>query len=733
MPTIPLPDGHEMPSFAAFPTIESAQAGAWQDPLTWSRGRAPYEADIVAIDHDVVISDPNQVARAAVIGVRRGTLALWPAVQLWVRTLQVYPGGTLDVVNDLPSASFATEIRFFPAPADPDHDPEQFAGGLIALGNVRIMGALKTPMARLARGLAAGTHDLPLHDPVQETWEIGDQVLIPDSRHLPLNDWGARQVEIGTIVSIAGDGLMVRLARPLQFDHPAAWIDDHIERIAPMIANLTRNIILRSATGAERAHCLFSGHGQVDIRGAAFLDLGRTTTARLDSTLRDAAGLVTRIGTNQAGRYPIHRHHHHGPHEATENGTPFRLAGCVVRQSVDDIRWGIVTHQSHYGEVQGNIVHRAGGAGIVTEDGNESQNLFTHNFVCEVSGRGRADARAGEWGVDGSAFFFRGGDNLVNHNVANGAQYGFSYYSQYARRDLLKPSLPWHHADTPVDVNATPIRQCFRNEAFGCKNGFQLWWIGAISERPIQNMERSTVNGLVAWHCAVGVSGYESGNLTFNDCLVIGDPAKVNEFGGGFGFSDYLQAGLQIIGCGVFNMRTGITVPAIADARWRTGNEAGRVRIERCRLRCASNVVVPIPWHNATAAGLAPLRVELVECIWEKPARASEWRWHIQTGVAASEFTNYVTPVSITVDHREGGVELAAGHVWPPRFRVFAGRQTAQALLPPISSFGRIIGAPRPGMTNAEALAQFGIAAGGELAPALALVLDGINGPAEGI
>ena len=659
---------------------------------------------------------------------------LLPAARLEVGTLQIYPAATLRADNDFPADADATQIIFTGTPLDGEQDPDQFGGGLVALGNVIMHGSLKTPMARLARGLAAGTHDLPLLDPVHETWEIGDEVLIPDSRHLPLNDSGPRQVEIGTIVSIAGDGLTVRLARPLQFDHPAAWIDDHVERIAPMVANLSRNIVLRSATGSDRrAHCLFSGHGQVEILGVEFRDLGRTTTARLDSTVRDASGQVTRIGTNQAGRYPIHRHHHHGPHEPTENGTPFRLAGCVVRQSVDDIRWGIVTHQSHYGEVRGNVVHRAGGGGILTEDGNESNNVFTHNFICEVSGRGRADARAGEWGLDGSAFFFRGGDNVVSNNIANGAQYGYSYYSQYARRDLLKPSLPWHHPDTPVDVNATPILACAANEAFGCANGFQLWWIGALSERPIQNMERSTINGLVAWHCAVGVSGYESGNLTFRDCLVIGDPARINEFGGGFGFSDYLQAGLELIGCGVFNMRVGITAPAIADARWRTGNEAGRVRIERCRLRCATNLVVPIPWHNATAAGLAPLRIELVECNWEKPSRAAEWRWHIQTGVAASEFTNYVTPVSLTVDHRDGYVELAEDRAWPPRFRVFAGRQAAQALLPPTGSFGRIIGAPRPGMTNAEALAEFGIAAGGELAPALALVLDGINGAAEGI
>jgi len=68
------------------------------------------------------------------------------------------------------------------------------------------------------------------------------------------------------------------------------------------------------------------------------------------------------------------------------------------------------------------------GAGIMTEDGSESFNVFDNNFIVGATGTGaRADERlltsSPELGFEGSAYWFRGTNNFVRNNVA-AAVYG---------------------------------------------------------------------------------------------------------------------------------------------------------------------------------------------------------------------------------------------------------------------------------------------------------------------
>ena len=125
----------------------------------------------------------------------------------------------------------------------------------------------------------------------------------------------------------------------------------------------------------------------------------------------------------------MHFHHTFGPTQTPANGYQFTLVGNAIDGSS---KWGITVHRSHYGLIQDNVVYNTRGAGIVTEDGSESFNVFDHNFSLRTAGS--RDAAPGNGyssvlpnpGGDGSAFWFRGPNNSSANNVAaSAAESGF--------------------------------------------------------------------------------------------------------------------------------------------------------------------------------------------------------------------------------------------------------------------------------------------------------------------
>ena len=160
---------------------------------------------------------------------------------------------------------------------------------------------------------------------------------------------------------------------------------------------------------------IFTSRADVDMRYVAVREMGRTVMGPLDNTVFDQAGNMVKLGENQIGRYAIHFHHDFGPVATPANGYQFTLIGNVVDAAP---KWGITIHNSHYGLVKDNVVYNAQGAGIVTEDGNESFNVFDHNFALRVKGSGEFAPRSGYGGPGpipagkGTAFWFRGPEQL---------------------------------------------------------------------------------------------------------------------------------------------------------------------------------------------------------------------------------------------------------------------------------------------------------------------------------
>ena len=457
-----MPQG--IPLFCTNPTVRSISDGAWSSPKTWSTNRAPIAGDKVAIaqGHRVVY---DAVSDATIDCIEvRGTLTFKADAdtRLKVVTTMVLDGGAFELgttANPI-AATKVAEVVIADQPFNPDVDPAQIGHGIVALGRVRMHGGIKSPtFVRVGREPLAGQTTIVLGQPV-DGWKAGDQLVLPDTRQLRDNERGksySPQDERVQVASIVGS--VVTLAAPLVFDHKGTGTAAGSEGLLPHVGNLSRNVIVRSENPAgTRGHTIFVSHADVDIRYATFRELGRTRMGILNNTEFDSEGRLARIGSNQIGRYAVHFHHDFGPVQPPANGYQFTLIGNAVDGST---KWGITVHRSHYGLIQDNVVFNARGAGIVTEDGSGSFNVFDHNFSLRTAGS--RDAVAGNGysstlpnpGGDGSAFWFRGPNNYIRNNVAASAEESGFALPVTALDTVRVPK--FKGADTSLSAESLPL------------------------------------------------------------------------------------------------------------------------------------------------------------------------------------------------------------------------------------------------------------------------------------
>jgi hypothetical protein len=396
-----------------------------------------------------------------------------------VVTLMVGPDGALEIgtATEPVAPNAKAEIIIADQPFTPAEAPEQFGHGIVALGKVRMHGAVKSPtFVRLDGEAVAGQKRLKLQESVGR-WRIGDTVVLPETRSAAGQPFESKD-ETLQIAAISDDGVTSQF--PLSFDHRHAREPDGSLGPMPHTSNLTRNVLVRSEHPfGTRGHIIFLSRADVDVRYTEFRDMGRTTTAPLDNTEFDAQGRTTHTGTNQIGRYAIHFHHDFGPVVTPANGYQFTLIGNVV---VNAPKWGITVHNSHYGLIQDNIVYRAHGAAIVTEDGSESFNVFDHNFALNIEGSRELGARSGygpspESGGEGEGFWFNGLNNYVRNNVAaQGGAYGFAM-SPFGPGKVRVPR--FKGADTSVESESVMFEttnsialEFSNNEAYSTEEAF---------------------------------------------------------------------------------------------------------------------------------------------------------------------------------------------------------------------------------------------------------------------
>lgn len=434
------------------------------------------------------------------------------------------PKGRIDTGTDA-SPMFPGSFTFIgrDVPIDVTVDPFHWGNGLLNFGDRYMVGPKKDPWGVATGDIAAGATTVTL-SAVPFNWEIGDEILIPDSAPQTVITGAVppppRRETLVTILDMSG--AVLTLSKPLDFEHliipvPPEPVGLDAARLAayhaalaalqltpggpllyPRVFNLTRkHIILRSENPlGTRWHQADIGAGvMVDVDYNETHHIGRTTIQPLDSTVFASpfTGTPTHIGANQIAKYNAHFHHCNSIPGSCVCGNVWRGDGA----SDDAAKWALSVHSTSDLLVQDNIAVDFPGAGIVTEDGNEVRNVFDHNavvysytYAIDASGNFRdaqTDVQLLRPGCEGTDFWFHGVGNTFTRNEAwNGFSSGFNLFNQQNPPNMLYPSAPGAMPDTPFVIGAM-LPVAFADNVTACHSlmGMEVW---AVNSFPLTNL-----------------------------------------------------------------------------------------------------------------------------------------------------------------------------------------------------------------------------------------------------
>jgi hypothetical protein len=625
-----------------------------------------------------------------------GTLRIGAGTRLRVVNLWSMFGGQI-IIDNAALGSLPITIEYRDQPIDTAIDPEQWGNGTVVFGRFIVRGQAKTSFMRLPAEVLGGSPSIA----VPPGTVVGDRVAVPDTRHLRVSEIGTNylpQWEGRTVVGF--NGAIGSLDAPLKFAHFGARNTAGQVEFLPHVANLTRSITFRSENAlGTRGHLAFIGRADVDIRYAAFRDLGRTTADFLHCTLRasgaidgrdfcDAGtGAVGRIGRNQIGRYPVHFHHLDGPAGLPADVPQFAFIGNAVTASR---KWPVAIHDTHYGLIKDNVIFGWEGAGLMAEDGSETGNVIEGNFAFGGKGGEHAGRNAG--GREGVAFYFRGPNNIVRHNVAANAMpfasaadaaYGFKIFLagfDSGKGPLGSIFIPTGKGETSrqqVDGHTLPMAEFADNECYGAMEScLTYWWIGTFGSGATVAAGNSTFRNLSVWHVHnKGVFQYESAKVVIDGLVVRGSMPGSSAACCGIGFdgADYKSDDLTIRNADIQNINTGIAP---------SSNPRGPTLIENSYLRTLQDVYVQTPWDSGSASNVQPRAITLRHVTLDGTAKM-----HLDY-LPATPGRNVISPDQI-------GFEDTSGV-----FRVFYQQQAPSFIVP--ASGSNFIGAPSAGLSNQQ-------------------------------
>jgi hypothetical protein len=607
-----------VPDFCANPTITSAASGAWSDPATWSINKVPGAGDrvVIAAGHKVTYDTASDAKIACINVLGQFSFNTGANTRLKTVNIMVWEGGALEIGTPAnPIAANATaEVIIADEKIDRRLDPAELGNGIEALGRITMHGAVKLPtFVRLAQEPLAGQNTLTVEQSVT-SWKPGDSLVLPDTRQLRENERGENYKPQDEKVQIASvSGTQITLTSPLKFDHKGARDGADKLEFLPHVGNLSRNVIIRSENpNGTRGHMIYMSRADVDLRYIEVREMGRTRMGVLDNTEFNNQGVPVKLGTNQIGRYAIHFHHYFGPKQTPANGYQFTLVGSAVDSAP---KWGVTVHNTHYGLVRDNVVYNTHGAGIVTEDGTESYNVFEHNFALRSGGSGDFAPRSGYGGAgpdpggEGAGFWFRGPNNYIRNNVAsNGDVFGFGL----AAGALGEVRIPaFKGADTSkieetklVDTTEMPVLEFVNNEAYGAiQTGVAVGWNAEIKNFRAWNPSRH------------GVTATPTDRLTVDTVTVRGDKAVLaNEFESpaGIWVGNYISKSITLRNANVQGMRAGVNSPFFkGDQKPEPGRGDGSLTIENGYFRDYVGVVVGTAYRSSSTTD-KPVKVATV-------------------------------------------------------------------------------------------------------------------------
>jgi hypothetical protein len=267
-------------------------------------------------------------------------------------------------------------------------------------------------------------------------------------------------------------------------------------------------------------------------------------------------------------------------------------------------------------------VYNTRGAGIVTEDGTESFNVFDHNFALRAEGSGDFAPRSGyggptpDPGGEGAGFWFRGPNNYIRNNVAaNADAFGFGL----AAGGLGTVNIPAHKgADTsqvsetkPLDTTGASVLEFTNNEAYGAMQAGVAWgWNG-------------TVSNLHVWHTSRhGLTATPADKLVVDHITVRGDKsvlARQVETPAGVWMSNYVAKTIVVRDADIQGMRTGVSSPFYQELRAVEPSRGdGSVEVEGGYFRDYIGIAVATVYSKGAEAGAAVKRATVHDAVFER-------------------------------------------------------------------------------------------------------------------
>ncbi|HEX6864162.1 MAG TPA: G8 domain-containing protein, partial [Thermoanaerobaculia bacterium] len=418
---------------AGFTHIASV-TGSWNAPGTWNTGTVPGNGAVVCIPAGLQVTvNSQETSRLRYVQVN-GTLRMWihSSTRLFLDTLYIASGATFvigDSVNTVKAGAVA-EIVFISWDGNAINrtwDVKEKTRGLFSDGTVRLYGEPKAHMVGVTADVLKNATTLTADAATPPAnWKVGDKLVLTGSYFRQVATPTSSQDEKVTITSISGN--VIGFTPALVHDHARPKTDLRLH-----VANLTRNVVLRSESAAEemRGHVMLV-NSTVDLRHVALENLGRTdksvplddfiVTKTVDNYTITAR--ADNLINNRRGRYALHFH---------KNGiVPGSPAPSKVHNSVVNgtTGWAFVNHSSHV-DFLNNVAYDFAGAGFVTELGDELGN-FDNNIAIRGTGNGEyrnnrvvfANASRpqplSDFAFGGDGFWFQGSAVRARNNVASG-------------------------------------------------------------------------------------------------------------------------------------------------------------------------------------------------------------------------------------------------------------------------------------------------------------------------
>jgi G8 domain len=553
--------------------VVAVASGQWHNPSTWQRGRVPGDGDNVRIPPGISVRlvdrQPAALARVYV----EGSLEFVESrdTRLIVDTMLVGTSGAVEIGSaEGPVQAGRTAELIIQSHRDAPLNVAERTRGIIASGQFTTNGPDKVNMAALFGDARKGSTTLRFKT-VPAGWAVGDDVVVTGTyfHWADSQDQKLLENEVRKITAI--NGTTMTLDSALVYDHVKPETSFSI-----FVSNLTRSIVIRSANAqplTERGHVMFMKGAKVDIRDAAFIDLGRT-----DKTL-DLSD------TNIRGVYSVHFHQNGYDDEQ-------HIAESVVRGTPG---WGLVNHSSNV-VATNNVVHDFTGAGFSAEAGDEI-GRFTGNIVSGGTQRplqGKPYAReaigeepkrrleAGDMGKFANGFWIVSPQVVIQNNVVAGGN-GTAYLMFSLGTKEFGPDHPegqftgfpldrvrggvvprtWNYPNqfTGATMAVTadlPIKDFKNNIAYGVFQGMRVRWTnddagfmynankGVDVQRfqitpPNLTRQRHLLSNLTFWNVGSGLNVGYSENYDVDNLTVINepgyDPGCGERFCGAYGFS----------------------------------------------------------------------------------------------------------------------------------------------------------------------------------------------------